>query len=335
MVLKVYYPVDPPSDPNQKGQAAWDLLYAQLNPQIVLLTGKDLPHTADYQVLVSGRPTGEQLEASPALHTLIIPWAGLAVPTGELLGNYPHLAVHNLHYNAVTTAESALMLLLAAAKLILPFEQRFREHDWRPRYLSPNPALMLAGKTALILGYGSIGQHVGKVCRAMGMRVMATRRSLEASHSDDPHAEVYPAGELHALLPQANVLVITLPLTPETDSLIGEPELNLLPENAILVNVGRGSIVDQAALYQALKEGRLHSAGLDVWYHYPPDEDSRAHTPPADFPFHELENVVMSPHRGGGALEGELLRMEHLARMLNLAAKGQALPNKVEPKRGY
>ena len=335
MALKVYYPVDPPSNPHQEEQAAWDLLYAQLDPQIALITGKELPQPADYQILVNGRPTAEQLDASVALHTLIIPWAGLSVPTGELLRQYPHLAVHNLHYNAVTTAESALMLLMAAAKLILPVERRFREHDWRPRYLSPNPSLMLNGKTALILGYGSIGQHVGKVCRAMGMQVMATRRSLEGSQSDDLHTEIYPAGELHRLLPQANVLIITLPLTPETDSMIGETELRLLPDQAILVNVGRGPIVDQAALFHALKEGRLHSAGLDVWYHYPPDEESRAHTPPADFPFHELENVVMSPHRGGGALEGDLLRMEHLAQMLNLAAQGQALPNRVEPERGY
>jgi len=335
MALKVYYPVDPPSDPHQEEQAAWDLLSAQLDSQIVLQTGKELPQPADYEILVSGRPTAEQLDASPALHTLIIPWAGLSVPTGELLGKYPHLEVHNLHYNAVTTAESALMLLLMAAKLILPVERSFREHDWRPRHLYPNPSLMLSGKTALILGYGSIGRHVGKVCRAMGMRVIATRRSLDGGPPDDPYAEVYPAGELHRLLPQANVLIITLPLTPETDSLIGEAELNLLPENAILVNVGRGPIVDQAALYQALKDGHLHSAGLDVWYHYPPDETSRANTPPADFPFHELDNVVMSPHRGGGSMEVDLLQMEHLARILNLAAHGQALPNKVEPQRGY
>ena len=194
---------------------------------------------------------------------------------------------------------------------------------------------MLHGRTVLILGYGSIGQHVGKVCKAMGMRVMATRRSLQNAEAGGLDADVYPARDLHRLLPQANVLIITLPLTDETHSLIGEAELALLPEHAILVNVGRGPIVDQAALYHALKNGHLHSAGLDVWYHYPPDEESRANTPPADFPFHELDNIVMSPHRGGGSLEARLIRMEHLAEILNLAALGHPLPNKVEPKRGY
>jgi phosphoglycerate dehydrogenase-like enzyme len=334
-VLKVYYPVDPPSQSHQEEMAAWDLLKTRLDPQVELITGEKLPDQADYQILVNGRPTPEQLNASPALHTLIIPWAGLSTSTGELIQQYPHLAVHNLHYNAVTTAESALMLLLTAAKLILPVERQFRKNDWRPRYLNPNPSLMLSGKTVLILGYGSIGQHLGKACKAMGMRVMATRRSLQRAKIGDQYAEVYPASELHRLLPQANVLIITLPLTDETQSLIGEAELELLPEKAILVNVGRGPIVDQEALYHALKNGYLHSAGLDVWYHYPPDEESRANTPPADFPFHELDNVVMSPHRGGGSSDSKSLRMEHLAEILNLAVQGQPLPNKVEPERGY
>lgn len=334
-MLKVYYPVDPPSRPSQEEKAAWDLLYARLDSQVELITGEKLPQSTDYQILVNGRPTKEQIEASPVLHTLIIPWAGLSTPAGELLQQYPNLKVHNLHYNAVTTAETAVMLLLMAAKLFVPVERQFRQHDWRPRYLYPNPSLMLQGKTALILGYGTIGQHVGNVCKAMGMRVMATRRSLEEENLADPVAEIYPAGELHRLLPHANVLLITLPLTEETNSLIGQEELDLLPENAILVNVGRGRIVDQEALYHALKSGRLHSAGLDVWYNYPPDEASREHTPPADFPFHELDNVVMSPHRGGGSMEMDLLQMEHLAEMLNLAAHGQPLPNKVYPERGY
>ena len=335
MVMKVYYPVDPPPDPSREGKAAWDLLQARLDPQVELVTGEHLPPSADYQILVNGRPTPDQLTASPFLQTVIIPWAGLSVPTRELLMQHPDLAVHNLHHNAVTTAESALMLLLAAAKLILPVERQFRRQDWRPRYLNPNASLMLHGKTVLVLGYGSIGQQVAKVCQAMGMRVLATRRSLEGAQAGDPYAEVFPAGDLHQLLPQANVLVITLPLTVETHALIGEQELNLLPEKSILVNVARGPIVDQKALYEALKAGRLHSAGLDVWYHYPADEASRAHTPPADFPFHELDNVVMSPHRGGSSRESGLLRMQHLAELLNMAAQGKALPNKVSLEKGY
>jgi phosphoglycerate dehydrogenase-like enzyme len=147
--------------------------------------------------------------------------------------------------------------------------------------------------------------------------------------------EIQPASALDRLLPRTQALIITLPHTPETDDLIGERELKLLPQGAVLVNIGRGPIVDENALFRALRDGHLHSAGLDVWYNYPPDEESRAETFPANLPFHELDNVVLSPHRGGATMESNVLRMEHLAALLNAAAAGEPMPNKVDITAGY
>lgn len=334
MSLVVYYPKAPFSlYPREADDIAWQVLLDNLDPNITIHTGSKVPQPADYHVLVSGHPTPEQLEASPALHTLLIPWAGLPEKTAEMMANYPHIRVHNLHHNAYTTAETALMLLLAAAKRIIPIERRFRENDWRPRY-GPNPAISLHGKTVLILGYGSIGQHVGQVCAAMGMRVLGTRHSLTSPIQVGP-AEVHPAKALHQLLPQAQVLFITLPLTAETRGLIGADELALLLPQSIVVNVGRGPVVDQHALYHALRDGNLHSAGVDVWYNYPPDEASRANTPPAEVPFHKLENVVMSPHRGGGSADIETVRMGYLADLLNTTARGNPMPNQINLEKGY
>ena len=332
-MLKAYYPREPGSASDRESdRTAWEVLESSLDQDVEIITGLDLPQPADYHILISGRPSAEQIEASPNLHTLLIPWAGLPDVTAELMGDYPNIAIHNLHHNAVTTAETALTLMMAASKYLLPIERAFRSLDWRPRY-APNPAITLNGKTALILGYGSIGQHVGRVCTALGMHILATRR--DPTQPTDAPGEVHPPGALHSLLPQANVLIITLPLTDETRGLISGRELELLPDKAVLVNVGRGSVVDQHALYNALKSGKLHSAGLDVWYNYPPDEDSRAHHPPADFPFHELDNIVMSPHRGGGSAEIEVRRMEHLAAFLNQAAAKKLLPNRVSLEKGY
>jgi phosphoglycerate dehydrogenase-like enzyme len=126
-----------------------------------------------------------------------------------------------------------------------------------------------------------------------------------------------------------------LPHTPETDGLIGRLELDLLPEKAVLVNVARGPIVDEPALFAALQSGRLHSAGLDVWYNYPSDETSRSHTPPANYPYHALDNVVMSPHRAGSTADSNTLRMRHLAALLNTAATEETLPNRVDVAAGY
>jgi phosphoglycerate dehydrogenase-like enzyme len=103
----------------------------------------------------------------------------------------------------------------------------------------------------------------------------------------------------------------------------------------VLVNVGRGAIVDEAALYHALRDGTLYATGLDVWYHYPADEAARSHTPPSMYPFHKLENIVMSPHRAGGSKEMEVSRMAHLATLLNTAARGEATPNRVDVRAGY
>ena len=153
--------------------------------------------------------------------------------------------------------------------------------------------------------------------------------------SADNTAEIFGLEALPQLLPQADVLLIALPGTPETEGLIGEAELALLPRGTVLVNIGRGPIVDAGALYRSLKEGHLLGAGLDVWYNYPPDPESRSHTPPSDYAFHELENVVMSPHRGGGSDGSDRLRVIHLTVLLNAAARGEPIPNRVDLEMGY
>ncbi len=148
------------------------------------------------------------------------------------------------------------------------------------------------------------------------MDVLATKRSVTRV-TTDPFAEIHPPSALSDLLPRTHALIICLPLTPETEGLIGKAELAALQPNAILVNVGRGPVVDEHALYDALVDGTLHGAGLDVWFNYPPDEAARAHTPAANVPLHELDNIVMSPHRAGLTRDTDRLRMTHLAELLN------------------
>jgi len=325
MSLTVHLLHEPP-------EPALNQLRSELQPGVTLTFGDALVEQPQYEVLVAARAEREHLEASPVLRALIIPFAGLPHETRALLGDFPHLTVHNLHHNAGAVAEMTIALLLAAAKSIVPCDRALRRHDWRPRYAS-NPAILLEGKTALILGYGAIGKRVACLCRGLGMDVIATRRRATGAGSES----VYPPETLWDLLPRADVLIVTLPLTAETEGLIGHAELGLLPPSSVLVNVGRGPVVDEEALYHALQDGTVHAAGLDVWYAYPGDEHSRMHTPPSGFPFHELDNVVMSPHRagGGGSVEVEERRMAHLARLLNAAATGLEIPDRVDIDAGY
>jgi phosphoglycerate dehydrogenase-like enzyme len=314
----------------ERSEEADKILLDRLDPAIKLTQGQDVP--TETEILVGGRPSREQL-STPNLKSLIIPWAGLPVETKEILPDFPHITVHNLHHNAAPVAETAVTLLLAAAKLSIPYDRSLRNHDWRIRY-EPSPTLTLEGRTALILGYGAIGQRVARACRALGMDVLATKRSKTAVTTDQ-YAEIQPAAALPDLLPRTHSLIICLPLTPETEGLIGKAELAALQPHAILVNVGRGPIVDEHALYEALVNGTLHGAGLDVWFNYPPDEAARAHTPAANVPLHELDNVVMSPHRAGLTRDTDRLRMIHLADLLNHAARGEPMPNQLDLTKGY
>lgn len=299
----------------------------------------------DFEVLIEGRPDAATLDV-PSLRAVIIPYAGVPVGTLELVRARSDLALYNLHHNAADTAEVTLALLMAAGKQVVPMDQALRKDDWTLSYL-PSTAFSFAGKTALVLGFGEIGQRIAAMLIGLGMEVLATRR-----RAADPYVEngvhVFPDARLHDLLPRAQVLVVALPMTEETTGLLGERELGLLPNGAVLANAARGPIIDEEPLYDALKSRHLHSAGLDVWYSYPKADDasvvipgmesvpkSASQTPPSKFPFGELDNVVMSPHRGGTSQDTETRRAEALASILRDLVEGKEPQNRVDLDRGY
>lgn len=314
---------------------AFAFLKQALDPGITLSVGALGDHPEAISILVAGYPTGAALKLLPNLKSLIIPWAGIAPEALELMCEYPHVSIHNLHHNALPVAEYALALLLSGANSLIPVDRALRTDDWRPRY-TPTPSILVSGKTILILGYGHIGRAFAALLSGFNMTINATRSSIDSPVTEGS-VSVFPASHLQTLLPKADFLVVTLPLTKMTKGLIGNKELSLLPPGAVVVNIGRGELIDQAALYRALKERSIFAAGIDVWYNYPQDEESRSRTQPADFSFHELDNIVMSPHRAGGLFQKdkEKLKMAHLAELLNLAARGTPMPNRVDPDKGY
>ena len=174
----------------------------------------------------------------------------------------------------------------------------------------------------MVLGYGEIGRRVGRALEAFEMKVHGLRRGDGASRLDE-------------LLPEADVLVVSVPSTDETRGLIDARRLALLPQGAIVVNVARGDVIEEDALYDALASGRLGGAGLDVWYRYPESEEARASTLPGSRPFHELENVVLSPHRAGHGRGTEAARAAALAHLLDAAARGDGIVHRVDLDRGY
>ena len=324
MELNVHFAYEPSPE-------ALALLREELPAEISTTFGSDLTSQGQIDILVAGVPSRETLVSNPNLRTLIIPFAGLPRPTRELLAEFPQIAVHNLHHNAIATAETAFALLLASAKNIVPIDRRLRADDWTSR-MDGGGERRLSGSTAVILGFGSVGTALARMCHGLEMKVIGVRRSKWRSQT--PGLRAADVAELSDVLPEADVLFLTVPMTPETTGLIGAAELRRLPDNAILINVARGPVVDEGALYEELSSGRIR-AGIDVWYCYPKGEKSISSTPPSNFPFRDLDNVVMSPHRGGHCEGIELARASALVTLLTAVSTEEIAINRVDLDRGY
>ena len=314
----------------------------RLHHSISVTSGELTDHNRNFDILISGVPPRELLTASSKLKALVIPWAGLPKATRDLMADYPHVPVYNLHHNATATAELGIALLLAAARELIPIDRALRNGDWSPRYQDPT-ALQLEGRHAVILGLGAIGQKVAASCLALNMRVTGVNRTGESVHTESlvdlsrigyGDFNLISINHLDSALKDAHALILCLPLTAETTGIIGHHQLAMLAHQAIVVNVSRGPVVDQAALYEQLRSGRLR-AGIDVWYQYPPDEASRSNTRPSFFPFDELDNVIMTPHLAAHTTSTELYRARELAWLLNALAGHGTPPTPIDLDRGY
>jgi phosphoglycerate dehydrogenase-like enzyme len=276
----------------------------------------------DFDALIGARIPPEILDRYPSLRFVLIPFAGIPPQDLETVSKRPRLTLLNSHYNAPYVAEHAFSMLLALAKKIVLADRRLRLGDWTVRN---EQSMTLRGATCGIVGFGAVGRRIDRLAQAFEMRTRAVRR---AGDGEIPGAEGLPD-----LLRQSDAVFISAPLTADTRGMIGKEELALLKPGAALVNVARADIVQEEPLYLALRENRI-SAAIDAWYSYPGARDGRFHFP-SRFPFHQLDNVVLSPHRSAHAEEAERARMEDLARQIGDLASGRPPSNVVDCSRGY
>lgn len=185
-----------------------------------------------------------------------------------------------------TVGEHAMALMLGYMHA-LPEMERFRQNSEWGRPALRTRIESVEGHTLLLLGYGSIGQEIARKSKAFDMNVVALNRSGSGDGDADT---VAPLTQLNEWLPKADFVANSLPLVPDTEKLIGIPELALMKSTAVLINVGRGPVFDQAALLQALKDNTIAGACLDVF-----DEEPLS----ANDPLWSHENVIISPHVGG------------------------------------
>jgi phosphoglycerate dehydrogenase-like enzyme len=232
----------------------------------------------------------------------------------------PGCTLCNLFGHEQAMAEWVLMAMLALSRRLLTYDRRLREGDWA----SGLPwELELSGRIVATIGYGHIGRRVAELARALGMAVVAATRSPSPERADGLRRLV-AFDELGSVMEEADFAVVAVPSTPETRGLVGPPELERLGPDGFLVNVARGDVVEERALYEALRDGTIAGAAIDVWYRYP---RGGAATLPADHPFHELDNVLMAPHVSGRTTGTQERRAAFLAEQLGRLEAGRPLEN--------
>jgi phosphoglycerate dehydrogenase-like enzyme len=240
--------------------------------------------------------------------------------------------------HAPAMAEYVLMMMLAFAHHLPRMLEWQRRAEWpRERWALFAPR-ELRGATVGVVGYGSVGREVARLARAFGMRVLATKR--DTAHAAEQGwglpgvgdsegrsvDRLYPPEALGEMLGESDYVVLVVPLTPATRGLIDAEALQRMKRDAVLINVARGGVVDEAALVEALRMGAIRGAALDVFAQEPL---------PADSPLWTLPNVVLSPHVSGFTLEYDNRAMALFADNLRRYVAGEPLLNVVDVSLGY
>ncbi|HEX5319089.1 MAG TPA: 2-hydroxyacid dehydrogenase [Stellaceae bacterium] len=181
------------------------------------------------------------------------------------------------------------------------------------------------GKTVGIVGYGKIGREVAKRAAAFNCTIVAANRSPVADKGDA--SEIYPLTEIDRMLPRCDIVVIAAGLGPETTRLIDANRLGLMKPTAFVINIGRAGIADEEALYAALKDKKIGGAALDVWWQYPTAAEPNRRG--SRLPFHELPNVILTPHCSSATDGARDRRFSTVAGNLDRYVRGQSLANVV------
>ena len=184
----------------------------------------------------------------------------------------------------------------------------------------------LRGKTMGIVGYGDIGRAIAERAKCMGMRVLALRRNPALSQGDAAVDRVYGFEAMHEMLPECDYVAAAAPLTPQTKSMIGAAEFGAMKKTAVIINVGRGPVIDEPAMIHALETGQIRGAALDVFTVEPL---------PAGHVFYKMENVLLSPHCSDNTEDWLDQAMLFFYANLERFRKGEELLNVVDKRRGY
>lgn len=301
-------------------------LRALLGPGHEVVPMEHLPAEGQIRtdVLVSTRLSAEEAARLEACRLLQTPSAGL---DGLALSALPKgCTACNVFEHEIPVAEYAIFAVLEHVLELEALPSRLDAQSW-PAVLADRPFHGEAsGRTMALVGFGHIGRMIATRARALGMRIIAVTRRGQP----DPDADrSLPVARLREVLPETDVLVLCCPLDEATRGLIDAAELAAMKPSALLVNVARAEIVEEQALFEALRDRHIARAAVDVWYRYP--KPGEADCPPSRFPFHNLPNLRATPHVAGWTEGLMQRRYAFIADNIRRLERGERLENVVQP----
>jgi phosphoglycerate dehydrogenase-like enzyme len=279
---------------------------------------------ADADILVSNHwradyPPAPRLRLVQSVATGIELFDLAALPRGA--------AICNAFGHQTAIAEYVLMTMLVWSHRFREIEGDFRvRSSWAPSWVqSGAPHGEIRGLTVGIIGLGRVGYEVARRAAVFGCRVIAANRSPRAP--GDGVERIFPLDDLDRMLPECDVVVVASAQGPETEGLLDAHRLGLMRRSAFLINIARGAIVDEGALYTALRDETIAGAAIDVWWQYPTAAEPERR--PSRFPFHELPNVIMTPHCSGWTEGMVRRRWDEIAENIRRFVAGETLINVV------
>ena len=282
---------------------------------------------ADAEILVSNH---WRADYPPAPKVQLVQSVATGVELIELAALPAGVAVCNAFGHESAIAEYVIMVMLAWRHRLFEISAEFREQgSWRTSWVHDGtPHGEVRGSTLGIVGYGRVGREVARRAAPFGCRILAANRTPRAP---EPGVEcVFPLIEIDHMLPQCDTVALCTALGPETTGLIDARRLSLMRPDAFVINIARGQVIDEDAIYSALHDRTIAGAALDVWWQYPnaaePERRGSRH------PFHELSNVIVTPHNSGWTDGMVQRRWNEIADNINRFVRGESLINLVAQK---
>lgn len=299
--------------------------------------------SSNSNVIVGWRASSDILKNAKELKLFINPGTGVKhhIEKFRELTKIRNVTLVNGHGHAYYTAQHAVAMLLSLMNRIIPHHNWMKDGVWRTSDDKDifSASLSLRNRKIGLLGYGAINKYVHKFLLGFENEFHILKRKWDDSgsfanelndrHNEKSNHEIkldkffrYDENELEKFLKNIDILMIAVPHTNRTENLIREEELKLLGKKGIVVNIARGAIVNEKDLYEALRKNEISGAALDVWYNYNPKPARNRKKFPYKYPFHKLNNIVLSPHRAASPFN-DLDRWDEVIENIRRAAEGR------------